>query len=91
MKANWGLEVKEGKSAFISWIDADYWLYGLIYQIVFKGKDINDDLEQLFRSIKRKIREKKDSRTGYPKTPNGLSNLRDRIQDSINLYSPYVH
>lgn len=91
MKAEWGLEVKDGKSAFKSWIDADYWLYGLIYQIVFKGKEVNDDLEFLFRSIKRKIREKKDSRTGYPKTPNGLTNLRDRIQDSIDLYRDYVH
>lgn len=91
MKAKWGLEVKDGKSAFKSWIDADYWLYGLIYQIVFKGMDINDDLEQLFRNIKRRISEKKDPLKGYPKTPNGLSNLRDRIQDSINLYSPYVH
>lgn len=91
MKAEWGLEVKDGKSAFKSWIDADYCLYGLIYQIVFKGKEVNDDLEFLFRSIKRKIREKKDSRTGYPKTPNGLTNLRDRIQDSIDLYRDYVH
>lgn len=91
MKEEWGLEVKEGRSAFKSWIDADYWLYGLIYQIVFKGKELNDDLEQLFRSVKEKIKEKKDPHIGYPKTPNGLTNLRSRIQDSISLYQPYVH
>lgn len=91
MKAEWRLEEKDGKSAFKSWIDADYWLYGLIYHIVFKGMELNDDLAPLIRRIKRKIQEKKDPITGYPKTPNGLTNLRNRIQDSINLYRPYVH
>lgn len=91
MKGAWGLEVKDGKTAFKSWIDADYWLYGLIYQIVFKGKELNDDLDQLNSKIRRKIREKKDPRIGYPKTPNGLTNLRNRIQDSISIYQPYVH
>ena len=91
MKAEWGLEVKDGKSAFKSWIDADYWLYGLIYHIVFKGKELNDDLASLNRCVKRKIQEKKDPNTGYPKTPNGLTNLRNRIQDSIELYRNYVH
>lgn len=91
MKGEWELEEKDGKSAFKSWIDADYWLYGLIYQIVFKGKELNDNLEQLIICIKSKIREKKNPYTGYPKTPNGLSNLRNRIQDSISLYQPYVH
>lgn len=91
MKGEWGLEAKDGKTAFISWIDADYWLYGLIYHIVFKGKELNDDLAQLIRLIKRKIQEKKNPNTGYPKTPNGLTNLRERIQDSIIQYQPYVH
>lgn len=91
MKSEWNLETKDGKTAFTSWIDADYWLYGLIYHVVFEGKELNNDLQQLITDVKERITLKKDPDQGYPKTPNGLTNLRDRIQDSINLYGPYVY
>lgn len=91
MKSEWNLETKDGKTAFTSWIDADYWLYGLIYHVVFEGKELNNDLQQLITDVKERITLKKDPDQGYPKTPNGLTNLRDRIQDSINLYGSYVY
>lgn len=90
MKNEWNLETKDNKSAFISWIDADYWLYGLIYHIVFEGKDLNDEINQLFTKVKKAIKSKKTD-PGYSKTPNGLTNLRNRIQDSIKIYQSYVH
>lgn len=90
MKNGWNLETKDDKSAFLSWIDADYWLYGLIYHIVFEGKDLNSEINQLFDKIKKSIKSKKND-PGYSKTPNGLTNLRNRIQDSINIYRAYVH
>lgn len=90
MKNEWNLETKDNKSAFLSWIDADYWLYGLIYHIVFEGKELNDDINQLFVKVKKAIRSKKNNHS-YSKTPNGLTNLRDRIQDSIKIYQPHVH
>lgn len=91
MKANWNLEAKDGRYGFISWIDADYWLFGLIYHIVFEGKELNDDIHLLCNKIKNAITQKKDPHRGYPKTPNGLTNLRDRILHSIDLYKGHVH
>lgn len=90
MKNRWNLETKDDKSAFLSWIDADYWLYGLIYHIVFEGKELNSEINQLFDKIKKSIKSKKND-PGYSKTPNGLTNLRNRIQDSIKIYRAYVH
>ena len=83
-------KTKDNKSAFLSWIDADYWLYGLIYHIVFEGKELNDEINQLFAKVKKTIKSKKND-IGYSKTPNGLTNLRNRIQNSIKIYQQYVH
>lgn len=91
MKTAWSLETKDGRYAFVSWIDADYWLYGLIYHIVFEGKELNADIHLLCNKIKDAISLKKDPNRGYPKTPNGLTNLRDRIRHSIEIYGDYVH
>ena len=91
IKQEWDLETKEDKSAFKSWIDADYWLYGLIYHLLFLGNTLNDDIAGLITNIKAAIIEKKDPEKGYPKTPNGLTNLRNRIKHSIEIYQPYVH
>ena len=91
LKAEWELEVKEGKSAFTSWIDVDYWLFGLVYHLLFQGKQLNEDIVGLISNIKTKIEEKKDPDTGYPKTPNTLTNLRNRITESISIYAHYVH
>lgn len=91
MKTDWNLEAKDGRYGFISWIDADYWLYGLIYHVVFEDKELNEDIHLLCDRIKDAITQKKDPTTGYPKTPNGLTNLRDRIRHSIDLYKGYVH
>lgn len=90
MKNGWDLETKDNKSAFLSWIDADYWLYGLIYYIVFEGKILNDEIDQLFIKVKKAIKSKKYDPV-YSKTPNGLTNLRNRIHDSIKIYRSYVH
>lgn len=90
MKHEWNLETKDNKSAFLSWIDADYWLYGLIYHIVFEGKELNNEINLLIAKVKNTIKSKKKD-PGYSKTPNGLTNLRNRIQDSIKIYRPYVH
>lgn len=80
----------DDKTAFSSWIDADYWLYGLIYQIVFEGKTLNVNHDLLSTQIRTKINEKRND-DYYSKNPNRLGNLRDRIEDSIRTYSHHVH
>jgi len=81
-----GLEAK--KNAFKGWIDADYWLFGLLYWILFEGKEIVFD-DELIKSISEEIQNKKDD-TYYSKNPNRLGNLRERISRSIQLYERYA-
>lgn len=78
------------KRAFISWIDADYWLFGIIYQIVFKKKTIilNDD--DYKTEIHNEI-EKKHKDADYTKSPNMLKFIRERILKSIKIAEKYVH
>ena len=80
------------KGAFTSWIDADYWLFGLIYEVVFENKTLNENVQPLIDAIKGKISAKRglDENDVYLKKPNRLSNLRDRLNDSIITYQAYV-
>jgi hypothetical protein len=74
--------------AFQSWIDADYWLFGIIYWIVFKNRTINIE-NDLVDKVKKKIFEKRNDKS-YSTQPNRLGNLRDRLAWSINLFGEYV-
>lgn len=86
LKPNMGLN---DKNAFTSWIDADYWLFGLIYQIVFKGYTLVDDKTTLIKSVSEEIRNKRKD-DYYLKNPNRLGNLRERMEKSIDLVGKYV-
>lgn len=77
------MNLKEGKD-FSSWIDADYWLFGLIYKVVFCDDTI-EDIEKLHRVLSEKIRAKRENPI-YSKTPNRLGYLRERITESISIY-----
>lgn len=76
-------------NAFTSWIDADYWLFGLIYQILFNGKTLVEDKTDLIEKVKNKIQDKRAD-ASYSKSPNRLGNLRDRLSDSITIFAEYV-
>ena len=75
--------------AFASWIDADYWFFGLIYAIVFAGKTLKENLTGIDKAINDEISEKKDW-DYYAKTPNRLGNLRERLGRSIDIIWEYV-
>lgn len=90
-KKNWGLE----KNSWSSVIDADYWLFGLIYIIIFKGKNMSaDKLDELQEKIKGRIEAKKyeseKNNNSYSKSPNRLGNLRERLGESIDIYKKYA-
>lgn len=72
--------------AFKSWIDADLWLFGLIYHIVFEGKELslNNTLKE---AIEQEIALKDEA---YQKRSNALGHLRERIDKSIEIYQKYV-
>ena len=77
------MNLKEGKD-FTSWVDADYWLFGLIYKIVFCNDAIRD-IDKLHHLLSEKIRAKRENPI-YSKTPNRLGYLRERIMESIGIY-----
>lgn len=78
------------KSDFDSWIDADYYLFGLIYFVLFEGIKIKltDSLIHELRSVVDKKRQ--DRLSSYSKSPNRLGNLRERLEDSIQIYQKYI-
>ena len=75
--------------AFTSWIDADYWLFGLIYYIVFEDKVLKEDLTGIETTIHAEIDTKKGSEY-YSKSPNRLGHLRERLGRSIIIVGDYV-
>jgi hypothetical protein len=86
LKSNLGLNKD---NAFTSWIDADYWLFGLIYYLVFEGKTLKSDTSGLVTELTRKIKTKRGNEY-YSKTPNRLGNLRERMKESIDIVRKYV-
>ena len=86
LKSNLGLNKD---NAFTSWIDADYWLFGLIYYLVFEGKTLKSDTRGLVTELTRKIKTKRGDEY-YSKTPNRLGNLRERMKESIDIFKTYV-
>lgn len=76
--------------AFKSWIDADLWLLGLIYYVVFEGKDLSlegNKGEDLRQAISEEIDSKNEA---YQKRSNAIGNIRERINKSIEIYNDYV-
>lgn len=89
LKKKMNLDPRNANS-FRSWIDADYWLFGLIYWIVFKDKQIDLSIDwtpKINEEIKKK---KKNPNDSYVKTPNMLGHLRNRIERSIELIKKYA-
>ena len=73
---------------FTSIIDADIYLFGLIYYTIVEGKTIS-----ITEKIPFKIKEKVDAfkrNNKHIKSPSALKYLRSRIQTSINIYKNYL-
>lgn len=89
------LNLDEKSTAFTSWIDADYWLFGLLYWVLFYGKSICDE-EILVNTISAEIALKRKPMEGdkegedYVKNPNRVLNMRLRMKRSIEIYEKYV-
>ena len=88
LKENINLKKEKTKSNFDSWIDADYYLFGLIYYVLFGNLNVNltDSLKNELQTV---IEEKRRD-TSYSRSPNRLGNLRERLNDSIQIYKKYT-
>ncbi|TYQ31648.1 DUF262 domain-containing protein [Pseudanabaena sp. UWO310] len=74
---------------YISIIDLDTYLFGLAYQILFKGKAIDPVMkEELKQKLSEEI-EKFKQEESHRKSPNDLRHLRNRIHQSISIYEEY--
>lgn len=74
---------------FVSIIDSDAYLFGLIYMIVFAGKEIDTNKkDELGEVINAKIIEYKGD-PSHSKSPSALKYLRSRIIGSIEIYDRY--
>ena len=75
---------------YTSIIDLDIYFFGLIYQIVFKKKSINNlHKKELIIDIKNVISTLKSDDT-YSRNPNNLTNLGNRIKSSLEIYEKYI-
>lgn len=85
------LGLDEKLNAFTSWIDTDYWLFGLLYFMVFEGKRIVK-VNELIDEVSKEIKDKRSlpPADDYLKNPNRLGNLRDRMKNSITIYEKYT-
>lgn len=76
----------KSKSDFDSWIDADYYLFGLIYSVLFENTKVNLS-DSLISELQSTIAEKRmDKLSSYSRSPNRLGNIRERLNDSIQIY-----
>ena len=84
------LRNNNSKDNFESWIDADYYLFGLIYYILFENSEVKLE-NSLFNELKVVIdKKRKDSNSSYSKSPNKLKFIRERLSESIAIYSKYT-
>ena len=85
------LGLDEKVNAFTSWIDTDYWLFGLLYFVIFEGKIIKKN-DELINELRMEIKAKRGlpPADDYSKNPNRLGNLRDRMKKSLEIYEKYA-
>lgn len=75
---------------FTSMIDADYWLFGLIYIVLFEGRLLRDGCEEILKKeIGDRISLAKATRE-HRKDPGRLKFLRQRLNESIDIYRNHV-
>lgn len=89
--------LKDG-NMFTSWFEADFWLFGLMYHVLFKGKTLNAQLisDQRGRPIRlndeiNKAIDNTKSDPAFLKSSNRLGYIRERLIKSCHIYSAYVH
>lgn len=96
MKLRMGLK---DNTIFYSWYEADYWLFGLMYYILFEGRQIREQYvvvndrgrhETLKSEIGTAI-ERMRRNPSFLKNSNRVTFIRNRLVESCNIYSSYVY
>jgi uncharacterized protein with ParB-like and HNH nuclease domain len=78
------------KKNYSSIIDFDVMFFGLIFFIIFENKTIkSSEKDELLRKLAEQISTFK-SDPSHSKTPSGLTHLRNRLMQSIEIYRNFV-
>lgn len=77
------------KLDFPSLVDADYYLWGLMFWIIFQGRSLKDDISDLKQTLENEISKSK-SDISTQKNPNRVGLIRERMKSSIAIYKDYV-
>lgn len=80
--------------SFVSIIDCDIYMFGLIYFIVIQGKNLidvkKDSLLQKLESAIKSLKEEPESGERHKKTPSALKYVRQRFSKSFEIYKDYA-
>ena len=79
-----------GNLHFTSIIDADIYMFGLIFNTVIEGKDIDMARKyELMTSLQDKIADLKND-PSHKGSPSLLKHMRNRVEQSINIFNSYA-
>lgn len=75
---------------FTSIIEADVYMFGLVYNTIIEGNEIKFELkEDLMRRLRSKIATFKRD-LSHKSSPSLLKHMRNRVEQSINIFNRYV-
>jgi hypothetical protein len=83
------MSLKSEKNAFDTLYKADVWLLGLLYYILFEGKNLVENFTPIKDEIEKFIKEE-ESDSSFLKNANKIKYVRKRLEGSCKIYSNYV-
>lgn len=79
-----------GNLHFTSIIDADIYMFGLVFNTVIEGKEIDlPRKDELLAALQSKIIELK-SNPGHRGSPSLLKHMRNRVEQSVTIFNNYA-
>lgn len=78
------------KRTFASIVQMDTYFFGLIYHVVFMGRDINIEGRQNLNLILDKLYESYKESSLHSRSPNALKYMQKRMEESINAYALHL-
>lgn len=83
-------DLEYDKKIYPSIIDLDIAFFGLIYYVLYEGRKIDlTNKVQMLSKLQKKTKHFRDDKK-HAKTPAGISHIRSRIKESINIYKDYL-
>lgn len=78
------------KRTFTSIVQMDTYFFGLIYYIVFQGRDVDLSGKQNLTQILDNLYESYKESNLHSRSPNALKYMQKRMEESINTYALYL-